>query len=48
MNTITLSRADWHIVEWALTRFVVEHNLGGGSVDCIIENINDQLDKQEY
>ena len=47
-NTISLSRADWHLVEYALEQFVRDYNLSGGSISCIIGNIQTQLDNQEY
>lgn len=48
MNTITLPRVDWHLIEVVLKAYILEYNLEGGSVECILENISRQLDKQEY
>ena len=47
-NTVTLPRADWNVVEYALEQFVRDYNLGGGSMSLILANIYRQLDKQEY
>lgn len=48
MNTITLPRADWEMVSNALANYIWEHRLEGGSISVILDNINNQLDNQEY
>jgi hypothetical protein len=47
-NTITLPRCDWEMITYGLGRFMYDHNLQGGSFDCIISNIASQLIEQEY
>jgi len=47
-NTITLTRGDWNMVTYILDVFMNDHNIRGGSLDCILVNINNQLDNQEY
>ena len=48
MNTITLPRVDWHLIEVVLEAYILEYNLEGGSISVILDNIKNQLDKQEY
>lgn len=48
MNKITLPRADWNMVEYALEQFARDYNLEGGSFSVILDNIKNQLDNQEY
>ena len=47
-NTVTLPLADWHIILMALNTLMNDYNLGGGSLECIMHNIDTQLDAQEY
>jgi hypothetical protein len=47
-NTVTLPRADWDMLTYGLGRFMRDYDLGGGSLECVLNNINTQLDKQEY
>jgi len=47
-NTITLPRGDWEIVTSVVNTFMNDYNLGGGTLELILHNINAQLDKQEY
>jgi len=47
-NTITLPRGDWNLVIGALKKLMNDYNLGGGSLDLILSNIDTQLDEQEY
>lgn len=48
MNTITLPRADWDVVMYLIDSYIQNSNTRGGSLDCILDNINAQLDGQEY
>lgn len=48
MNTVTLPYGDWVMVTYALEKFIDEHGINGGSLDCALGNINTQLDNQEY
>jgi len=47
-NTITLPRADWEVVVFVLGNYIYEHRLEGGSISLIRDNIESQLDNQEY
>ena len=47
-NTITLPRAEWEMITVALQLYIDEYSLPGGPISVIIDNINLQLDNQEY
>jgi hypothetical protein len=47
-NTITLPRADWDMLTNIVDTFMNDYGLRGGSLECVLNNINTQLDKQEY
>jgi hypothetical protein len=42
-NTVTLPRASWNLVIMALNKLMADRQLGGGSLECIMHNIDTQL-----
>lgn len=47
-NTITLPRSDWDMIINIVDTFMNDYNDGKGPLKLALDNINTQLDKQEY
>ena len=47
-NTVTLTRADWDMIINIVDTFMNDYGHHGGSLELALDNINTQLDKQEY
>jgi len=47
-NTITLTRGEWSIITLAIDNYLAIANLRGGYIENLLQEIDRQLDKQEY
>lgn len=47
-NTITLTRGEWSIITLAIDNYLALAGLRGGYIENLIQEIDRQLDEQEY
>jgi len=47
-NTITLTRGEWSIITLAIDNYLAIANLRGGYIENLLQEIDRQLDNQEY
>jgi hypothetical protein len=47
-NTITLTRGEWSIITLVMSNYITLENLPGGIIEDLLQEIDRQLDEQEY